>query len=128
MAATLPQCCRGESSAATRVRGTVYQLCKGLGLEARAAHQAAVHVFLRHDVVHVARLDRATVQDAHFSGEVFAAELPQQTADAPDSILCVLRGGGLTGPDGPDGFVGEEDSFAAGFTRVEVLEDRPNLA
>src|SRR5919112_4726253 len=127
MPATLPQFWQGGGSAILRIRGAVYQLCEGLDLEACATHQAAVHVFLHHDVVHVARLDRAAVQDAYFSCEVFAADLPQQTANASDGVLCVLRGSGLAGPDGPDGFIGEDDSFATDLTRVEVLEDRSNL-
>lgn len=65
------------------LRGGVHQLGEGLSLEARAAHQAAVHVLLRHDVVYVPRLDRAAIQDTDLSGEAFAAELPKRARMRP---------------------------------------------
>src|SRR5215207_6718943 len=123
---TLPQLLAEGDSVA--LGGSVDQLGEGVRLQARAAHQAAVHVLLRHDLTYVPRLDRTAIEDPDLVGEVFATELPQKAADTSDRLLRVLGGGHVTGPDGPDRLVGKNDIFTVDLTRVEVLEDRPNLS
>src|SRR5215210_4632204 len=117
----------GKRRGSATLCSAVDQLGEGLGLEARAAYQTAIHIPLRHDVVYVLRLDRATVEDADLLCELFPADLPQEVADAPDGVLRVLWGSGLAGPDGPHRLVGEDDILTANLARVELLEDRPDL-
>lgn len=66
----------GEGRSTALFGGSVDQLGEGVCLQARAAHQAAVHVLLRHDLRYVSRLDRTPIQDTHRLGEVFAGQFP----------------------------------------------------
>src|SRR5215211_5257605 len=92
--------------------GSLDELHEALDLQARPAHQGSVHGFLGHDVRHVVRLDGATVEDSNLLGEVVAPELPQQLPDPTYSVLAVVGGGRVPGPDGPDWLVGEDDALA----------------
>src|SRR6478752_7573877 len=77
-----------------------------VGLQARPAHQAPVHVGLRHDRGHVGRLDRAAVEDAYGVRSGVPVRGPALFTNRRAHLLRVVGRGHLTRPDGPDRLVG----------------------
>src|SRR3954452_23309373 len=77
-------------------------------LEARSAHQTAVHVGLRHDAADVVRLDRAAVQDAYAVRGRVAVRLADPVPERRADLLRVLRGRHLAGADRPDRLVRDD--------------------
>ena len=87
---------------------------KASGSSARAAHQRAVDVRLRHQGVDVVGLHRPTVLDP----DRRPLRRPKRSCSWPRSegvhVLGHLRGRGLAGPDRPDGLVGDDQLSGAG--------------
>src|SRR5829696_7688122 len=78
-------------------------------VDRRTADEGAVDVLLAHDRRDVARLHAAAVEHAYAVGHVTAVELGKQRADGRADLLRVLGGRDLTGADGPDRLVGDDD-------------------
>ena len=93
------------------------------GVDRRPADEGAVDVLLGHDRRDVAGLHRTAVEHADAVRHVAAVELGELGADRRADLLRVLGRGDLTGADGPDRLVGDDD--AAGLLDGDVLRGRP---
>ena len=83
-------------------------------LERSAAHEGAVNVGLGDELGDVARLGRATIENADAVSELLAEHLLEGLTDSAADLLSVLGGSGLAGANGPDGLVGDDDLLGAG--------------
>src|SRR5262249_12833959 len=77
-----------------------------LGIETGAAHQRAVDLSLRHQVLGVLGLDAAAIENAHLRRHLDAESLGGLSADDTVRVCSKFRRGRLAGADGPDGLVG----------------------
>ena len=82
---------------------------EGVGLEAGAADQCAVDLFLADERGGVVGLDAAAVEDAHGRGNIGAQQLGHFGADDLVRVGGDLGRGGLAGADGPDRLIGNDD-------------------
>mmetsp|Transcript_88654 Transcript_88654/g.173387 ORF Transcript_88654/g.173387 Transcript_88654/m.173387 type:complete len:290 (+) Transcript_88654:120-989(+) len=79
------------------------------GLERGPAHEEAVHVRLRDELLAVLRRHTAAILDAHLLRHLGGDLLLQEGADGRVRLLRLVRRGHLAGADGPDGLVGDDD-------------------
>ena len=79
---------------------------EALRIQARAAHQRAVHVGLGQDLGRVVGLHAAAVEHAHALGRLLRA-VAHERADERDRLLRLLGRGDLPGADRPDRLVGD---------------------
>src|SRR5438093_9430658 len=80
------------------------------GLQARAPHERPVDVGLCHQGRDVVRLDTTAVQDTNLVRRPRADLLPEPSADGAVDFLSGFGGRIAPGSDGPDRFVGENDT------------------
>ena len=92
--------------------------------ERRAADEEAVHVLLRGELVRVAGVHRAAVEDAHAVRDVLRDLLRDVLSDERVCLLRLLRRGGAPGADGPHRLVGEHDAAPV----VDVGDEGVELA
>lgn len=78
-------------------------------LEGSTADQETVNVILLGELFAVLLADGAAVEDAGLVGGLLADVVLEPLADAGVDLLGLLLGGDLTGADGPDGLVGDDD-------------------
>src|SRR6478736_3779393 len=76
-------------------------------LQARATHQTAVDVGLRHDAADVRGLHRTAVEDAYGVRRGLPVQCPDPAPDLHADLLRVVRGGHLAGADRPHRLVGD---------------------
>src|SRR5208282_2425419 len=95
------------------------------GVERRSAYQRAVDFFFRHQGMSVLWFDGAAVEDAEFAGEFLAERLGGFGSNDGVGVGGHLRGCGLSGADGPDRFIGDDQAgrfFGGDFVeRAETL-------
>ena len=84
---------------------------EGFGVEAGPAYQGAVDFFFGHQGFGVFGFYGASVEDAELVGEFVAEGFGGFVADDGVGFGGQLRSGGLSGSDGPDGFVGYDQLF-----------------
>ena len=78
-----------------------------VGIEARAAHERAVHVRLGQDLGRVVGLHAAAVEDRGCARAASLGAVAHQRPDERDRLLRDLRRGHLAGADRPDRLVGD---------------------
>mmetsp|Transcript_104148 Transcript_104148/g.299743 ORF Transcript_104148/g.299743 Transcript_104148/m.299743 type:complete len:290 (+) Transcript_104148:121-990(+) len=79
------------------------------GLERGPAHEEAVHVRLRDELLAVLRRHTAAILDAHLLRHLGGNLLLQEGADGRVRLLRLVRRSHLARADGPDGLVGDDD-------------------
>ena len=80
-----------------------------VGVEGCAADERAVYVGLGDELGDVVGTDAAAVLDADFVGDGIAVESAHKPAYAASYAVSAFAGGGATGADSPDRFVGNHD-------------------
>src|SRR5215212_8204285 len=88
------------------------------GLQARAADERAVHVRLFHQPRDVVGFDRAAVEDAERGGRFLREPTRENAPDKRVHLLRLLRRRCTSRPDGPDRFVGDNDTFEVGGCQI----------
>ena len=78
-------------------------------LEAGAADEGSVNLFLAHEGGGIVRLDASAVEDAHFGGDCLAEEFCHFSADHFVRVGGHLGRRGLAGADGPNRLIGDDD-------------------
>ena len=79
-----------------------------VGLEGRAADEAAVHIGLGQQLLGVLGVHGAAVLDGDGPGHPRAVKAPDDGADAGADLGGLPGGGGAAGADGPDGLIGDD--------------------
>src|SRR5579872_4277715 len=92
-----------------RSRWKIYDFCERDRVEARAAHQHAVDLGLRHERLGVVRFDASAVQNADVRGRVLAKAGAHLTANHGVRLSRHLWRSGLARADGPYRLVGDHD-------------------
>src|SRR5579872_977572 len=105
-----------------RSRWKIYDFCERDRVEARAAHQHAVDLGLRHERLGVVRFDASAVQNADTPGRVLAKAGAHLTANHGVCLSRHFGRGGLAGPDGPNGLISDHD-----FRELPGVEARDAL-
>src|SRR5262245_22603583 len=94
---------RGQPTSDGLSKGLLFAVAanadKLLRIQARTAHQGAIHVGLRHDPGNIVRLDRPPVQDPHLVSKVTCVQVREPGPDGGTDLLGVLWSGHLAGPD-----------------------------
>jgi len=85
----------------------LHDLRKTARIEARAAHERAIDVWLRHKRARVIRLYAAAVLNADFFGGRFIGNFTEHPADEGMRLLRLLGRSGLAGADRLDRLVGD---------------------
>jgi len=85
-----------------------------VGFEGGAADESAVDVGLGDEFGGVGGFHAAAVEDAGALRGGVVEDVGEDFAALCVSVLCVVGCGGFAGADGPDGFVGDDDSGGVG--------------
>src|SRR5438093_13206158 len=79
----------------------VNNLREAARIEACAADERAIDIWLRHERTGVVRLDTAAVLNPNFAGRGFVGNFSERQADERVCFLRLFRRRGVAGPDGP---------------------------
>lgn len=88
-------------------------------LQAGTADEEAVDVGLLGQLAAVLLVDAAAVEDAGLVGDLLGDVVLEPGADGEVDLLGLVGGGDLSGADGPDGFVGDDDVGPVGELGLE---------
>ena len=89
--------------------GEIDDRYKGVRLERSASDQGAINVCDSHEGSDVVGLHAATILNTSRLCRGLVEKSRQESAQVVMYFSGLLRGGVETGPDGPDGFVGDGD-------------------
>jgi hypothetical protein len=96
----------------------IHNRCERVCLQACAAHQHTVDIDLGHQTFDIVGADAASIKDSEGFGGFRAELFPGKLANELVNFSGNLRSGGSTGPNGPNGLVGQH------YTR-KVLSCQP---
>jgi hypothetical protein len=94
-------------------------------LQARAAYQHAVDIDLGHQTLDIVGADAASIKDSECFGGFRAELFPGKLANELVNFSGNLRGCGSTGPNGPNGLVGQH--YTRKVLSCQTVEPIPKL-